>query len=152
MQDKILQSIQTFRNTGKWPPAILKQNQAYYTAMIEKLFQDKNKLVWVRLNDFNYPRTALHLPSRYRKKQCARPMTVFSEDTMRLTRRTLKFPLPTFGQKGDKTLSATKTFVYDANKEKINQQTYSAGATTDSGPSKPPDSRRPFWPNAHSGQ
>jgi hypothetical protein len=99
MQDEILQSIQTFRNTGKWPPAILKQDQAYYTAMIEKLFQDKNKLVWVRLNDFNYPRSTLYLPSRYRKKQCARPMTVFSEDTMRLTRRTSKLPLPTFGQK-----------------------------------------------------
>jgi hypothetical protein len=29
--------------------------------MVEKLFQDKNKIVWVRLNDFNYPRTALYL-------------------------------------------------------------------------------------------
>ncbi len=47
MQDEILQGIQTFRNTGKWPPTILKQDQAYYTAMIEKLFQDKNKLVWI---------------------------------------------------------------------------------------------------------
>jgi Integrase zinc binding domain len=37
-------------------------------AMIDKLFQDKNKVVWLRLNDFNYPRTALYLPSRYRKE------------------------------------------------------------------------------------
>jgi hypothetical protein len=36
--------------------------------MIEKLIQDKNKLVSVRLNDFNYPRTALYLPTRYRKE------------------------------------------------------------------------------------
>jgi hypothetical protein len=37
-------------------------------AMIDKLFQDKNKVVWVWLNDFKYPRTALYLPTRYRKE------------------------------------------------------------------------------------
>jgi transposase InsO family protein len=68
MQDKILQSIQVFRNSGQWPQTIPRQDQAYYTAMIEKLFQDKNKFVWVRLNDFNYPRTVLYLPTRYRKE------------------------------------------------------------------------------------
>jgi transposase InsO family protein len=68
MQDDILQEIQTFWNTGKWPSTIPRQDQAYYTAMIDKLFQDKNKLVWVRLSDFNYPRTALYLPARYRKE------------------------------------------------------------------------------------
>jgi hypothetical protein len=67
-QDEILQGIQTFRNTNQWPQTIPKQDQAYYTAMIEKLFQDKNKIVWVRLNNFNYPRTALYLPTRYRKE------------------------------------------------------------------------------------
>jgi hypothetical protein len=36
--------------------------------MTEKLFQDKNKVVWVQLSDFNYPRTALYLPTRYRKE------------------------------------------------------------------------------------
>jgi RNase H-like domain found in reverse transcriptase len=68
MQDDILQGIQTFPNTGKWPSTIPRPDQAYYTAMINKLFQDKNKLVWVRLSNFNYPRTALHLPARYRKE------------------------------------------------------------------------------------
>ncbi len=68
MQDEILQGIQTFRNTNQWPQTIPKQDQAYYTAMIDKLFQDKHKVVWVRLNDFNYPRTALFLPMRYRKE------------------------------------------------------------------------------------
>ncbi len=68
MQDEILQGIQTFRNTNKWPQTIPRQDQAYYTAMIDKLFQDKNKVVLVRLSDFNYPRMALYLPSRYRKE------------------------------------------------------------------------------------
>jgi Integrase zinc binding domain len=68
LYDLQMQDIQTFRNTNQWPQTIPKQDQAYYTAMIEKLFQDKNKLVWVRLNDFIYPRMALYLPTRYRKE------------------------------------------------------------------------------------
>ncbi len=68
MQDEVLQGIQMFRSTNQWPQIIPKQDHAYYTAMIDKLFQDKNKVVWVRLSDFNYPRTALYLPSRYRKE------------------------------------------------------------------------------------
>jgi hypothetical protein len=42
MQDEILQGIQTFPNTNRWPQTIPKQDQAYYMAMIDKLFQDKN--------------------------------------------------------------------------------------------------------------
>jgi hypothetical protein len=42
MLDEILQGIQMFQNTNKWPQVIPKQDQAYYTAMIDKLFQDKN--------------------------------------------------------------------------------------------------------------
>jgi Reverse transcriptase (RNA-dependent DNA polymerase)/RNase H-like domain found in reverse transcriptase len=90
MQDEILQGIQTFRNTGKWP---LKQDQAYYTPMIEKLFQDKNKLVWVWLNDFNYPRTALYLPARYRKETMCEAHDSILRDTMRPTRCTSRYPL-----------------------------------------------------------
>jgi len=36
--------------------------------MIDKLFQDKNNVVWVKLSDFNYPRMALYLPARYQKE------------------------------------------------------------------------------------
>jgi hypothetical protein len=67
-QDEVLQDIQMFRNTNQWPQSISKQDQAYYTSMIDKVFQDKNKVVWVRLSNFNYPRTALYLPSRYWKE------------------------------------------------------------------------------------
>ncbi len=35
MQDEVLQAVQTFRNTGKWPSTIPKQDQSYYTAMID---------------------------------------------------------------------------------------------------------------------
>jgi len=33
-----------------------------------KVFFDKNKLAWIRLEDHKYPRTALWLPERYRKE------------------------------------------------------------------------------------
>ncbi len=39
----------------------------YLQSLAPKLFQDNNKLVWVRLNDNKYPRTALYLPAKYRK-------------------------------------------------------------------------------------
>jgi Integrase zinc binding domain len=68
MQEEVLQGIQIFRNTNQWPQTIPKQDLAYYTTMIDMLFQDKNKVVWVRLSYFNYPRTVLYLPSRYRKE------------------------------------------------------------------------------------
>ncbi len=68
MQDEVLQCIQTFRNTNQWPQTIPKQGRAYYTTMIDKWFQDKHKVVWVRLSDFNYPRMALYLPSRFWKE------------------------------------------------------------------------------------
>ncbi len=38
-----LVGIQTFRNTNQWPPNIPKPDQAYYTAMMDKLFQAKIK-------------------------------------------------------------------------------------------------------------
>jgi transposase InsO family protein len=68
MQDDALQMLQTFRTKNEWPPHLSKQDQTYYKILTERVFQDKNKLVWVRLDNFNYPRTALYLPSRYRKE------------------------------------------------------------------------------------
>jgi hypothetical protein len=36
--------------------------------LAEKAFQDQNKVVWIRLTDFNYTITALYLPTLYRKE------------------------------------------------------------------------------------
>jgi hypothetical protein len=67
--------------------------------MIDKLFQDKNKIVWVRQNNFNYPRTALYLPMRYRKEAMCEAAIASLEDTMLLTKPTLKSLPHTSGQK-----------------------------------------------------
>jgi len=44
---------------NEWPQNLPKQDRIYFKNLAEKAFQDKNKVVWVRLEDFNYPRTAL---------------------------------------------------------------------------------------------
>jgi len=56
-----------FRVNGKWLHPIPKKEAHYLQNLMPKLFQDNNKLVWVRLNDYKYPRTALYLPAKYRK-------------------------------------------------------------------------------------
>jgi Integrase zinc binding domain len=68
MQDDDLQMLQTFMTKNEWPPNLPKQDRTYFKNLAGKAFQDKNKVVWIRLEDFNYPRTALYLPSQYRKE------------------------------------------------------------------------------------
>jgi hypothetical protein len=68
MQDNDLQMLQTFMTKNEWPLNLPKQDQIYFKNLAEKAFQDKNKVVWIHLEDFNYPRTALYLPPRYRKE------------------------------------------------------------------------------------
>jgi hypothetical protein len=68
VQDKALQMLQSFRTKNELPTHLSRQDQTYYKVLAERVFQDKNKLVWVQLNDFNQPRKALYLPSRYRKE------------------------------------------------------------------------------------
>jgi hypothetical protein len=68
MQDEHLQMLQTYMTKNEWPLNLSKQDQMYFKNLAEKAFQDKNKVVWIRLTDFNYPRMALYLLSRYRKE------------------------------------------------------------------------------------
>jgi hypothetical protein len=46
-----LQMLQTFMTKNVWPSNLTKQDQIYYKTLAERAFQDKNKVVWVRLND-----------------------------------------------------------------------------------------------------
>jgi len=72
MQDDDLQMLETFMTKDEWPPNLPKQDRIYFKNLAKKVFQDKNKVVWVRLNDFNYPWTALYLPAWYRKEAMCR--------------------------------------------------------------------------------
>ncbi len=65
--DEQLQNMNHFRVHGKWLHPIPKREANYLQNLAPKFFQDNNKLVWVRLEDYKYPRTALYLPQKYRK-------------------------------------------------------------------------------------
>jgi len=63
MHNDDLQMLQTFMTKNEWPPNLSRQDQIYFKNLAEKAFKDKNKIVWIRLTDFNYPRVASYLPS-----------------------------------------------------------------------------------------
>jgi Integrase zinc binding domain/RNase H-like domain found in reverse transcriptase len=67
-QDNKLQAIFNFLKNGTWYDSISKQTIRMLAAIAPKVFFDKNKLAWIRLEDHNYPRTTLWLPERYRKE------------------------------------------------------------------------------------
>ncbi len=153
MTDETLQAIQTFRNTNQWPQTIPRQDQAYYTTMIDKLFQDKNKVVWVRLNDFSYPRTALYLPTRYWKEAMCKTHDSILGGHNAAHKTYLKISTSYFWPKMKQDIECHQNFCLrcQQRKKSTNKRT-PFGATPNSGTSKPPDSCRSFWPNAHSGQ
>ena len=65
--DPDLQKMNHFRLKGEWPAGVSKADANYLQNLAVKLFQDANKIVWIRLDDYQYPRTALFLPEKYRK-------------------------------------------------------------------------------------
>jgi transposase InsO family protein len=67
-QDQDLQAIFHFLKNNEWPATLTKQAIRNLAMLAPKVFFDKNKLAWIRLEDHNYPRTALWLPERYRKE------------------------------------------------------------------------------------
>ncbi len=39
----------------------------YLQNLATKLYQDANKIVWIQLDDYKYPRTALFIPEKFRQ-------------------------------------------------------------------------------------
>jgi hypothetical protein len=67
-QDQDLQAVFHFIKFDTWHKSISKQKIRVLAPLAPKVFFDKNKLAWIRLEDHQYPRTALWLPERYRKE------------------------------------------------------------------------------------
>ncbi len=61
-QDPDLQAIFQFVKTGNWPPHLSKRQIRTLAMLAPKVFFDKDKLAWIQLEDYKYPRTALLLP------------------------------------------------------------------------------------------
>jgi len=60
-----LQQINYFWVNGQWPPNLAKFKTNYLKQMAIKLFEDANNIIWIRLDDYKYPRKALFLPEKY---------------------------------------------------------------------------------------
>jgi hypothetical protein len=67
-QDQDLQAIFQFLKTNEWLSSLSKQNIRNLAALTPKVFFDKNKLAWIRLEDHKYPQTELWLLERYCKE------------------------------------------------------------------------------------
>jgi len=57
--DVDLQRMNHFRVNGKWQENVPKKFANYLQNLAIKLFQDAHNVVWIRLDDYKYPRTAL---------------------------------------------------------------------------------------------
>ncbi len=65
--DSNLQHMNHFWVNGEWPKDLPKSDANYLQNLATKLYQDANKIVWIRLYDDKYPHTALYLPEKYHK-------------------------------------------------------------------------------------
>jgi hypothetical protein len=107
--------------------------------LAERAFQDKNKVVWVRLNNFNYPRMALYLPSRHRKEAMCEPHEGIDGGHNATHKTYLKFSTSYFWPKKIQDIEKHKNFCLRCQQQKksTNKRTLDH---PNSGPSKPPDS------------
>jgi len=56
-----------FRVHRQWGPNVPKSKAKYLQNLAITLFQDAHNVVWIRLDDYKYPCTALYLPEKYCK-------------------------------------------------------------------------------------
>jgi len=65
--DVSLQQMNHFRIHSQLAPDVPKSKANYLQNLAIKLFQDAHNIIWIRLDDYKYPRTALYLPVKYCK-------------------------------------------------------------------------------------
>jgi hypothetical protein len=67
-EEEYAQNILKYSRTKKWPNHLYKKDANSHLKHFKKMFHNKEGLLWVRLTDNNYPRTALLLPKKYQKE------------------------------------------------------------------------------------
>ncbi len=56
-----------FQVHGQWQLDVPKADAKYLQNLAIKLFQDAHNVVWIRLDNYKYPQTALYLLEKYHK-------------------------------------------------------------------------------------
>ncbi len=57
--DQQLQHMNHFQIHGRRPTSVSKSEANYLQNLAPKIFQDTRNIIWIRLDDYKYPRTAL---------------------------------------------------------------------------------------------
>jgi Integrase zinc binding domain/Integrase core domain len=67
-EEQYAKNILYFGRTKQWRAHLSKKEANSHADLLKKMFHDKDRLLWVRLTDYKYPRTALLLPRKYQKE------------------------------------------------------------------------------------
>jgi hypothetical protein len=117
-QDQDLQAIFHFLKFDKWPENITKHKIRVLAALAPRVFFDKNKMAWIRLEDHSYPRTALWLPEKYRKEAlCETHDSIFASHNAAL-KSYIKLMTSYFWPNVCSHVLITQKHAFDANKGK----------------------------------
>ena len=108
--DTQLQNLNHFRIHGQWVIAMPKWDSNY--------LQDSQNIVWVRLDDYKYPRTALFLPQKNENWLYVRPTTTNVGATMPHLKLAFRSFLHISGLKCTQMSWITQKHVYHSSKEK----------------------------------
>jgi RNase H-like domain found in reverse transcriptase/Reverse transcriptase (RNA-dependent DNA polymerase)/Integrase zinc binding domain len=63
-----IQNMLYYGKHNRWPDHLSKSEANYHADLLKRLFHDKDRILWVRLINYKYPRTALLIPRRYQKE------------------------------------------------------------------------------------
>jgi hypothetical protein len=96
--DQQLQHMNHFQIHGQRPTSVSKSEGNYLQNLAPKIFQDTSNIVWIRLDDYKYPRTALFQRGT-EKGHFARHITTNSGATTQLSKPTFEFHPKTTGLK-----------------------------------------------------
>ncbi len=87
-EEEYPKNILQFGRNKQWPAHLSRRDANLHADLLKKMFHDKEGLLWVRLTDYKYPRTALLCQESIKKKPSAKPTTAFSVATMPLLKPT----------------------------------------------------------------
>jgi hypothetical protein len=66
-EEPYILKIKHFQQNHQWPAGVSRAEANSLTDLVKRSFHDKDNILWVRLTDYKYPRTALLLPKKYQK-------------------------------------------------------------------------------------
>jgi hypothetical protein len=67
-EEPYIQNILYYHKHHQWPRQVSRAEVSYTADLLKRMFHDKDRILWVRLTDYKYPRTALLLPKKYQKE------------------------------------------------------------------------------------